>query len=313
LLIFGPVPSRRLGRSLGINNIPPKVCSYACIYCQLGRTKKMRTKRACFYEPDTIKDEVESRLSNLHGKNEKVDYLTFVADGEPTLDINLGKTIAALKEFGVKTAVITNASLIYDPDVRDDLARADWVSLKCDAVSLDVWREINRPYGWLDHEQIMNGMLDFREQFDGELATETMLIKGINDNQEQLHETACFLKQIQPDISYISIPTRPPAEDYAVSPQPGTTLMAYQVFARAGINVEFLTGYEGDDFSTTGDIEKDLLTITSVHPMKRRAVENLLKRSNKEWTAVERLLADQKLIQVDFQDDTFYICASSPS
>ena len=121
MLVFGPVPSRRLGRSLGINNIPPKTCTYACVYCQLGRTPRLQIERQTFYSTEDLCDAVTCKLRAARERHEPVDYLTFVPDGEPTLDENLGATIAALKPLGIPIAVITNTSLIWDPAVREAL------------------------------------------------------------------------------------------------------------------------------------------------------------------------------------------------
>ena len=112
MIAYGPVPSRRLGRSLGINNIPPKICSYSCVYCQLGRTKKMQVDRTAFYEPQKLLKAVRYKVQKVRQRGESIDYLTFVSDGEPTLDINLGHAIELVKPLGIKIAVITNASLI---------------------------------------------------------------------------------------------------------------------------------------------------------------------------------------------------------
>ena len=120
MIIYGPIPSRRLGQSIGINNIPPKTCSYSCVYCQLGRTNKMEIKRRDFYKTEDIYKEIEKKLNQLETKNKKVDYLSFVPDGEPTLDINIGRSIKRLKEFHIKIAVITNASLLW----KDQIGRA---------------------------------------------------------------------------------------------------------------------------------------------------------------------------------------------
>ena len=144
MIAFGPVPSRRLGKSLGINNIPPKICTYSCVYCQIGRTKNFGFERNSFYSVKKIESEVETILKKLKGKKEQIDYLSFVPDGEPTLDINLGKEIENLKKFGIKIAVITNASLIWMEDVRRELAKADWVSVKVDAVSENIWKKVNQ-------------------------------------------------------------------------------------------------------------------------------------------------------------------------
>jgi wyosine [tRNA(Phe)-imidazoG37] synthetase (radical SAM superfamily) len=133
MLAFGPIPSRRLGRSLGINNIPAKNCSYSCIYCQLGHTSQKNFERRTFYKPEDIVNNVNKLINKVKEIGETIDYLTFVPDGEPTLDINLGDEIDLLKHLGIKVAVITNSSLIWIPEVQKDLAKADLVSLKVDS------------------------------------------------------------------------------------------------------------------------------------------------------------------------------------
>ena len=147
MIAFGPVPSRRLGRSLGINNIPPKVCTYSCVYCQVGKTRRMQVERSPFYEPEDIFKSVRKQVKKAIKKGERIDYLTFVSDGEPTLDVNLGYEIDLLKSLGIKIGIITNASLIFREDVRTDLMKADWVSLKFDSTRKTIWRQINRPPG----------------------------------------------------------------------------------------------------------------------------------------------------------------------
>ena len=140
MISFGPVPSRRLGKSLGINNISSgKVCSYSCVYCQVGITHKFSNQRQKFYDPEVICSEVKKQMANLSVADQP-DYLTFVANGEPTLDINLGRSIEKLKLFNIPVAVITNASLLIDPQVRADLLPADCVSVKIDAGNEDVWK-----------------------------------------------------------------------------------------------------------------------------------------------------------------------------
>lgn len=112
-LVFGPIPSRRLGRSLGINNIPPKVCSYSCVYCQVGLTTNLSIERNEYYSPMIIYTEVRDRLNEIRNNKERIDYLSFVPDGEPTLDVNLYETTQLLQDFGIKIAVFTNSSLIW--------------------------------------------------------------------------------------------------------------------------------------------------------------------------------------------------------
>jgi wyosine [tRNA(Phe)-imidazoG37] synthetase (radical SAM superfamily) len=134
MIAFGPVPSRRLGRSLGINNIPPKICTYSCVYCQVGRTHKLQVERRPFYEPQEVLRDVRAKVEKAREAGEPIEYLTFVPDGEPTLDVHLGQEIELLRPLGLPIAVISNTSLIWRQDVREDLMGADWVSLKVDAV-----------------------------------------------------------------------------------------------------------------------------------------------------------------------------------
>lgn len=229
-MVFGPVPSRRLGSSLGINNIPPNVCSYSCVYCQAGRTCQIQTKRRAFYDPADILEAVSEKLKKTDALGMAIDYLTFVPEGEPTLDSLLGKTIALLKPLGIKIAVITNGSLIWKEDVREDLMRADWVSLKVDATGAETWHKINHPHSALKLDAILNGMLEFARRYPGTLVTETMLVKDLNDSVPQLEKVLQFLVRLKPSTAYISLPTRRPAEGWVRPPGEEALQRAYRMF-----------------------------------------------------------------------------------
>jgi len=213
-LVFGPVPSRRLGRSLGINNIPPKECTYACVYCQLGNTIKLEVERRKLYSTEDLSAAVGKQLESLKDNPDKIDYLTFVPDGEPTLDLLLTENIEALKKFRIKIAVITNSSLMGNEEVRNALLLADWVSVKIDTVNEGTWHKIDRPHGKLDFSEILEGIKIFSEKHKNYFVTETMLVKGSNDDIEELKSTSKFISELNPDAAYIAIPTRPPAEGY---------------------------------------------------------------------------------------------------
>ncbi len=312
MILFGPIPSRRLGRSLGINNIPPKRCSYSCVYCQIGRTNSMREKRSYFYSPDQIFNETAQKILELKKLNEKVDYLSFVPDGEPTLDLNLGKTIVKLKALGIKIAVITNASLIRDEQVRNDLLSADWVSLKIDTTDREIWHKIDRPHGSLDLYQILTGIKEFSKQFKGTLVTETMLVKGINDLPNILEQTAGFIGVIQPSTAYILVPTRPPAEKWVEPPDEITLNIAYQIFVKSVKNVELLTHSEGTDFTFTVDAENDLISILAVHPMNKKAVKEFLDRSKNDWGMIDKLIQTNIIKQVEYNGNEYFIRNLNP-
>ncbi len=305
-MIFGPVPSRRLGRSLGINNIPPKNCSYSCIYCQIGRTKKIRIERENFYNSDDIFKQVEDKIKLTHKQGEKIDYLTLVPDGEPTLDVHLGDTLERLKQFDIKIAVITNSSLMWREDVRKDLLQADWVSVKIDSVLEDEWRSINRPEKSLNIHDILEGISEFSDLYQGRLVTETMLVREINDDPENIQKTADFMGQLSPSTSYISIPIRPPAENWVKQPYEKILNRTYQIFSQKVNNTELLIGYEGNAFSSTGNIEKDLLSITAVHPMRKDAVVKFLKKTNANWNVVIKLIKKGIIIETKYKGRIFY-------
>ncbi len=307
MIAFGPVPSRRLGCSLGINNIPPKICTYSCIYCQLGRTHNIRVKREVFYKPEELVEDVKNKVKATMEMGEPTDYLTFVPDGEPTLDINLGKEIDLLKPLAVKIAVITNASLLWRKNVRDELCKADWVSLKVDTVSKDIWHGINRPHMSLKFNEILKGVLEFSHIFSGELTTETMLTQRVNDDVEEIEKVADFITKLNPKKSYIAIPTRPPAEKWVRPTTEGTLNVAYRIFKEKSLNVEYLIGFEGDSFGFTGNVEEDLLRITSVHPMRGDSVKEFLRKTKSDWTVIEKLINEGKLVEVEYKDKKFYV------
>jgi wyosine [tRNA(Phe)-imidazoG37] synthetase (radical SAM superfamily) len=307
MIAFGPVPSRRLGRSLGINNIPPKGCTYSCVYCQVAKTSKMQVDRMPFYDPEEIYMAVRKQVAKARQKGESVDYLTFVPDGEPTLDVNLGNEIELLKSLGLKIAVITNGALAWRKDVRADLAKADWVSYKIDSTSEKIWRRINRPQRTLRPEAILAGMLEFADGYSGILVTETMLVKGINDSAKSFREIANFLNHMQPVKAYLAVPTRPPAENWVQPPDGNVINEAFQILNEKPFQVEYLIGYEGDAFVFTGDVEKDLLSITAVHPMREQAVSAFLEKAGNDWSIIRRMIASNAIIETAYGGEKFYI------
>ncbi|MFO7652330.1 MAG: radical SAM protein [Candidatus Krumholzibacteriia bacterium] len=307
MIAFGPVPSRRLGRSLGINNIPPKLCPYSCVYCQLGRTLKPTSVRQPFWGPGEVLAAVEAKVAASRRAGEPIDYLTFVPDGEPTLDANLGRTIRALRPLDIPIAVITNGALMPHDDVRDDLAEADWVSLKVDAASENVWRRIDRPHGRLRLEPILAGMRAFVDGFAGILATETMLLSDLNDSEAELRATAVLVGELHPAVAYLGVPTRPPTEPWALPAAESTIASAYEIFRERTDQVELLLGYEGDAFAATGDAREDLLAITAVHPMREAAVRQLIERDGGSWDLVPELIEHQQLVQVDYRGHRYFL------
>jgi len=307
LTIFGPVPSRRLGQSLGIGNVPPKTCSYSCVYCQVGPTPAWEIEPREIWARAEIVAAGSRHVDKMREHGEPVCSLTFVPDGEPTLDRNLGQEIDELRSLGIPIAVISNGSLVWRAEVRAALGKADWVSLKVDTVDETTWRKINRPPSSLALATVLEGMLQFAASFHGELATETMLVRDVNDSDATIETTVAFLHRLRPRIAYVAVPTRPPAEPWVLPASEEAVNRAFQQFATRLPHVELLTGFEGTGFGTTGDVVQDLLGITAVHPMREDAVLALLAKSHADRAVLDRLVADGSLRPVTYQAHVFYL------
>ena len=306
---FGPVPSRRLNLSLGINHIPPKICTYSCIYCQVGKTLRLTNKRQSFYNPEEIRIQIVRKVKELKEKGERIDYLSFVPDGEPTLDINLGKEIELLKDLCIPIAVITNGTFLTHPLVREELGKADWVSLKIDSVTKRFWKRIDRPHTEIVLANLLSGMIEFSESYRGALNTETMFIEGINDDVEEMKRIADFIKQLKVEKAYIAIPTRPPLCKWIRPPHEEVINTAYNIFSERIEKVEILIGYADDDFAGCENVRNDILDITAVHPMTEDDVRKMLKRSGKDWEVVSRMIEDREIIDTKYGGKRFFIRA----
>jgi wyosine [tRNA(Phe)-imidazoG37] synthetase (radical SAM superfamily) len=307
MISFGPIPSRRLGKSLGINNIfSPKTCSFDCVYCQVGRTLKKAALRASFYEPEFIFNNVCLHLQSITLEN-KPDYLTFVSNGEPTLDMHLGKSIQLLKNIGIPVAVITNASLLAEKSVQADLAFADLVSVKIDSATESIWKKINRPDHALNFKKHIESLHDFSDFYKGELLTESMFIEGLNDEMNDVSRLAELIQEINPSKAYLSVPTRPPAEKWVKPPDPEKLSIIWQHFNSLGINTEYLTGFEGTNTGWTGNIYDDILNITAVHPLREDTLNNLLMRNNADHQVIESLIKQRLIRQAVFGGKKYFL------
>lgn len=307
MLVYGPVPSRRLGRSLGLNNIPYKYCSYSCIYCQVGRTTKMQVEPAVFYLPEELLRETKARIEKVGADDHTVDYVSFVPDGEPTLDKNLGTLISMLrKELRYPVAVITNGSMLWRKEVAEAVSLADWVSVKVDSVVESIWRRINRPDRRLEFPKVLEGIRTFASRYRGQLVSETMLVDRENTNPSELAALADYLSGLSPQTAYLSVPSRPPAQAGVRIPDAEQLNRAERAFEDAGLNVSSLTEYEGDQFTVTADTAQDILGIAAVHPLREDALRRILEQSEADWGLVERLIAEGRLHKTLHDRKSYY-------
>lgn len=267
MMAFGPVSSRRLGRSLGINNIPPKHCSYSCLYCPLGETNRTETVRQGYYKPEFIFDCVKHKVEEVYDAGESIDYLTFVPSGEPTLDEYLTETISLLKDLKIKIAIFSNSSLIWRSDVQEALMLADWVSFKVDTVDESIWKKINQPTAMLNYDRILSSLMDFAEDFDGILTTETMLLDKVNTEGLGIIRLADYLAQLQPDKAYIAVPTRPVGKPATHAPKPAKLNEIFQFISEKIPQAELLITQKEEAFSATGDVITRLLSTAAEHSL----------------------------------------------
>lgn len=269
LHVFGPVPSRRLGLSLGVSPIPEKTCNYTCTYCQLGRTTHMSNTRELFYPVDEIANEVKDALT----KNKDIDVVSIVGEGEPTLYLGLGELIDTIKSFTTKPiALITNGALFYDKRVREECSKADIVLPSLDGYDESSWSLIDRPFGRLDYKKVIDGLIKFGREYKGQHWIEIMLVKGVNDSDESLEAFSLLLSKIKYDRLYINTPVRPPAESF-VEPTDHETVEKFSKHLKAtAIDALVSTGFSSD---ITDNFDA-LYSIILRHPMNNFEIDNFL-------------------------------------
>lgn len=205
--LFGPVPSRRLGMSLGVDLVPAKVCSLDCVYCEVGKSTKLTLERREYIPYDGIVAE----LRDYFAHNPDPDYFTFSGSGEPTLNSRIGDVIAFLKKEkpDIPVAVLTNANLLYDEEVRAELMQADLVLPSLDAVSEETFRKINRPAAGLTAAMHIRGLVDFCRDFKGKIWLEIFVLPGYNDSDEEIRALREVIEQIRPDSVQLNTLDRP--------------------------------------------------------------------------------------------------------
>jgi len=251
--IFGPVPSRRLGRSLGIDLVPYKTCTFDCIYCDLGRTTHKTISRQSYVTLGEIKKELELTLPVL---DKKPDFITLSGSGEPTLNNNIGEIIREVKKItSIPVAVLTNSSLLSFNEVRKDLSGADVVLPSLDAITPTLFEYINRPHTSLRIEETISGLIQFRKQCRGQIWLEILFCRGVNDGNEEVEKFKGIIEKIQPDRVQLNTPVRPPAEDFAF---PLTLGQLEEIRERLGDKAEIISEFGaplGEEFNSVKDTE----------------------------------------------------------
>ena len=306
--IFGPVPTRRLGQSLGIDPVPLKTCNWNCVYCQLGRSIPMVNERKDFFPADEILAEVKNAL--LSHQPGEIDWVTFVGSGETMLYASLGLLIREVKKLTrLPVAVITNGSLLSKREVRQELLAADAVLPSLDAGTPELYQRINRPYPGLSFESFLDGLISFSEEYQGNLWVEVMLVKDLNDTEDQLSSIASVLKRIKPDEIHIMQPTRPPVETWVKPPSDDGLRRALDILGDTARVIHPASG--SYDLSGGKTIVEAVVGIVTRHPMREEElVETLKNLTPGDVTATLSTLAESDKLQVVERNGVRYWSAS---
>lgn len=301
--LYGPVPSRRLGWSLGIDLVPHKVCTYNCIYCQIGKTTHRTIIRNEYVPVDEVLKEIKNFL-----KTEKVpvDYLSLGGSGEPTLHSKIGTIIEGIKSMtSIPVAVLTNGALLYQEEVRQDLLKADVLLPSMDAVSSDVFEKINRPDPELSVERMIEGLIEMRKVFKGKIWLEILFLKGINDSPEELHRMREVIERIRPDLIHLNTAVRPPSEKWAVPLNP---IEMEQIRAFFGEKAIIISEFDRHPFpAAEKEIKEEILKILRRRPL---SLDDLSKGINisedKLESQLSLLLQEGKIRLRSFEGSIFY-------
>jgi wyosine [tRNA(Phe)-imidazoG37] synthetase (radical SAM superfamily) len=271
--VFGPVLSRRLGRSLGVDTIPLKTCNWNCVYCQLGRTRFYTYERRAYFPLEDILAEVEQALFRLSPGD--VDWVTIVGSGEPLLDQQVGRLVHEIKQItAIPVAVITNGALLQQASVRAELGEADAVLPSVDAGTPRLYRRINRPRHGLDHAAFIEGLVAFRNAYAGRLWVEVMLLDGLNDGDEALSDLTRALKRIAPDAIHVNSPVRPPAEAWVRPASPARMAAALSILGASASRVSATDAVLRPDVAL--DLREFILGVIGRHPLCDEDLAQLL-------------------------------------
>ncbi len=257
--IFGPVPSRRLGRSLGVDLVPFKTCTYDCIYCQLGRTTNKTVQRKQWVPIDAVIEQLKAKL------NSKPDYITLSGSGEPTLFSRLEELIPRIKNItDIPVAVLTNGSLLWLSEVRSSLGLADLVIPSLDAGCNQMFQYVNRPHKDITFDKMLEGLIKFRNEYSGKYWLEVFLLAGVTTPEIEINRLKTCISSIHPDKVQINTVTRPPTEDFADRvPEKQLEAIADQLYENAEVVADYNNVHKQQDFAAS---REDVLILLKCRP-----------------------------------------------
>lgn len=301
--IYGPVPSRRLGRSLGIDLLPAKICTYNCVYCQLGKSSAKTVKRRAYRNADTVIKQLRQCLA----EDIPLDCITLAGSGEPTLNSDIGRVISQIKKISaLPVVVLTNGSLLPDPDVRASLMTADIVIPSLDAHSAKLFETINRPHHFIGFDQMVGGIADFSKEFRGQLWLEMFIMEGINAALSDAEAFRPLVEKINPDKIYVNTAVRPPAETFIRPASSDRIHEFYNLLDKQPQQDVKFTRYQPTDH-TEGGIADDIFALIARRPVTKEDIANGLGLAGDSvQTAIDELLANGKIDAIEKNQQTYY-------
>ncbi len=301
--LFGPVPSRRLGLSLGINIIPHKVCNFNCVYCEVGRTTRLINDRRSFYNPEDI----EKDFKENYEKMGKFDFITFSGSGEPTLNKDIGRFIRYVKSFNLaKIAVLTNGSLLNLADVQEDLMDADVIIPSLDAANQEAFKKINRAHGSLKIDDIINGIKEFRDKFNGEIWLEVLFVKDFNDSQKDIEDLKRAVKFINPHKFQIGTIDRPPAEEEIKRLTNYELMHIYSELK--DLNAELIKPFADKNMDFHEFLELSIAKMVSIRPCSKEELMDVFGANDEDISRIlNKLFEEGKISQKVYEGKSFIV------
>ncbi|MCX8029242.1 MAG: radical SAM protein [Brevinematales bacterium] len=306
--VFGPIPSRRLGMSLGVDLVPHKICNYDCVFCEVGITKRTVTVRKEYVKKETIINELKVFFDNFVGK---IDHITLTGAGETTLNSKLSEIIAEIKStFKYPIAVLTHSGNIYEEEVRKGLSFADVVCPSLDAASQEIFEKINRPDKTIKIQNVIEGLIKFREEFKGKILLEILLVKGINDTEDELQKIGKTCSLIRPDMVQINTVDRPGAYSSAIPLSSEELQKAKQIISSFYPKVEVLSRHYSNPEpikKSEEEISEDILSILKRRPLT--VLDIVISEGIEFFKAkeiVNKLLNQNKIEEVILNGNRFY-------
>lgn len=300
--IYGPVPSRRLGLSLGVDLVPYKVCSYDCVYCQIGRTPETTLERRPYVTADIIASQLKQRLD----AGARPDHITLGGSGEPTLNSDIKRIIKDIQRISnIPVALLTNGSLLNDPEVRKDICAADVVLPSFDACDAEIFLKINRPHKNIRFEDTAQGLIKFRQEYKGLIWIEIFFVDGINADEETVKRYLPWMEKFRPDKIHLNTAVRPTAES-GISPLSQVKLMAFAEIL--GKNAEVVAAFSRPktDQHTT-DIRNGILHMLSRRPCTiDDMAAGLGLQPNEILKYFDPLIAEKQVTTVNVKGRIFY-------